>query len=50
MWVEFHDTKGRVQVEDMTPDGLHDAKYQCEQMIEELEDARRSLDADEDED
>lgn len=45
LWVEFHDTGGRVHVEDLTRDGIHAAKYQCEQMLEELETAAEALDA-----
>jgi len=45
LWVEFHDRGGRVAVQDLTLDGLHNAMFQCTQMLEELETAREALDA-----
>lgn len=47
MRVEFHDSKGRVEIEEMTSDGIYNAKYLCEQMLETLEEASRKLDIEE---
>ena len=47
MWIEFHDRGGRVYVEDLGRDGIHNAEFQCTQMLEELETAKENLDAEE---
>lgn len=54
MHIEFHDIhKGkdrRLEVADLTPDAIHNAKYLCEQMLEELETAQEKIDAEESDD
>lgn len=51
MHIEFHDIyhgkDRRLEVEDLTPDAIHNAKYLCEQMIEELETAQEKIDEEE---
>lgn len=44
MWIEFHDREGRVEVSELSRDGIHDAEFQCTQMLEELETAKEKLD------
>lgn len=47
MWLKLHDKDGEVGISELTYDGIHNAKYQCERMLEELEEAREKLDAEE---
>ena len=38
LYAKLHDEKGReIELNDLTEDGLHDAKYQCQRLIEEIE-------------
>lgn len=45
LWIQFHDTGGRIQIEDLSLNGIHDAMFQCTQMLETLEEAKERLDA-----
>lgn len=45
IWIEFHDRGGRVAVDELSLTGIHEAMFQCTQMLEELETAKESLDA-----
>lgn len=47
LWIEFHDREKRIEVEDLTFEGIHAAKFQCEQMLEELDEALEKLNAQE---
>lgn len=44
MWIEFHDKDGRVEVSEMTFEGIHDAMFQCGRMLDELDGAKEELD------
>lgn len=37
MWVEIHGLSGRVQLEELTEEGIREAIYQCQQLIKALE-------------
>lgn len=50
LWIEFHDRGGRIPVEDLSMNGIHDAMFQCTQMLETLEEAKEALDAAESDD
>lgn len=47
LWIEFHDRGGRVDVNNLTLEGIQAAKYQLERMAEELETAQEKLDGSE---
>jgi hypothetical protein len=45
MHVEFHDKGERVEIEDLTFEGIHEARYQCVRTLDELTEAERAIEA-----